>query len=154
MREGFHWSDSNVVPSLGHYEPLSLEDKEEMEGMEGMEGIGGMEYMRTWTLLEDPGNEEKCQWSAELALFGPSINTISNFRPEQLCRDNIHSVVAFDSKGRSVFCYSCKEDDECDINCIYDHLQPRFGSWWFWPVHKMDETAPPPYGPIDGVNPC
>ncbi|KAM7200250.1 hypothetical protein V8F33_003968 [Rhypophila sp. PSN 637] len=148
MREGFHWSESNVVPSLGHYEPVSSEDKK-------VEGMEGMEYMRTWTLLEHPGNKEKCQWSAHLAVLGRSIDIISKFRPGQLSKDNIQSVEGEDSEGKSVFHYwAWEEDDEDDINCIYDHLQPRFGSWWFWPEHKMKEkeTAPPLYGPLNDDN--
>ncbi|KAM7200247.1 hypothetical protein V8F33_003965 [Rhypophila sp. PSN 637] len=116
-RGGFRWSAANIEPS-----PPNLPKPVDRQ-------LSGHSHCWEWKLLEYPGKKaEECKWSASLFLFADTVDTLLEFRLEQLCRDNITIVWGGSTRWPDRWMPAYRRDDPERFN---KH------NWWFCPEYRM-----------------
>lgn len=133
MQEGIFRTTSNMVPELGYIDINSPD-------IDGKPSPS--EYARHLGLREWPSKPAgKSHWVASPTYYSSSHQDAANFPIEQLSRDNITTVNAWNTQGNKDFGYSYLYPDTTNINCIYPRLQPSFRSWWMWPMDRLEAAS-------------
>ncbi|KAI1263240.1 hypothetical protein F5Y18DRAFT_429329 [Xylariaceae sp. FL1019] len=125
MREGFHWSLTNIVREDGFAEPFKDPD-------------GGIKtrftVVRTYYLRD---LNYKPLWTAKLIVHSVSSDALRAFRPADLSHNNVRYLRGWNKFGQPVYVYST-EHPTFNINAIYDE-EPLSG---IWPWPRADTKAP------------
>jgi hypothetical protein len=110
MREGFFWSTGNVQPEEGY---MSYSTEPRWSAL-------GLNYARLWGLV-DTLNGETPLWVAQLEVFTHSLETLSDFRVQNLSRDNVYTGHSWNADRQVVYAFEYHQPSQC-YNCIYDDM--------------------------------
>ncbi|KAM7184996.1 hypothetical protein V8F20_011980 [Naviculisporaceae sp. PSN 640] len=149
MREGLWWSYANIVPELGSFREIDPDRT-----------LQRYTRQRYWVLRENSDKDEsQVAWHGHIILEAKDYDTLGNVSLNHLSRNNIFSCTGFNRDGERIF-YCEPNTSRPAINCLYEGLHPGNGSWWIWPMDRLD--PPPPYandvndqandGPVGYIN--
>lgn len=136
MREGFYWSSKNIVPEFNAVGTLckwQAHDYPDNSGrVFGVPKNRKTLYDNRRYLLTDLSKE--CRWTACLTVSSACnhLHVLSNFRPEELTRQNLDLCIAFNN-NTLIYNYT-PFIPRTAINAIYDDM-PLEGRWP-WPKQK------------------
>jgi hypothetical protein len=125
MREGFFWSAENVLPAGGYMSKPGPDFT-----------VLGFRHQRTWVIAEKP-DDGTPQWRGTVEVMSPLLETLINFRIQDLSAKNVFIAHAWNGAGCQTYNYH-DEDPIHNYNCIYDN-KPLKG-WWPWPKEQRIHT--------------
>ena len=129
MREGFFWSADNVLPEEGYMS----------DDVRPLYAKLGCRHKRTWAVA-DQTNDEAPQWSGHIEVSSPLLETVAQFRVDDLSRASVYGAHGWNKAGYSTYHYDHRYPGR-RYNCIYDD-EPLEG-WWPWPKEQGVDIAVP-----------
>lgn len=132
------WTVAHIVPDSGYICP-SYRVRRLLRPPPHYEPRSCMTFSRVWEVQEFPDRpREESRWVGWIVVDASRLPTLSEFELGVLTERNVHGAYGLDGGGRTVFSY-VRGDPEQDFNCFARDMQPRHGSWWFWPVAREGE---------------
>jgi hypothetical protein len=115
MRDGFFWSEDNLIPEEGYID-YSVKGR----------------YYRRHYFLED--KKKRRLWIANIIVKAPSVEAIFRFDLGQLSIENMQKAGAISQNGYAIYGYHYNFPSLC-FNAIYDNME--LPGWWPWPPKEL-----------------
>jgi len=161
MREGLDWDAAkHIIPELGYVYKIPEDDDDDTDSDDDTDDDSDSDTTapkdlvmeRVWTTRELPAGStaSTSRWFGTVTMRAGSVDELADVDLNSLLRrQRIAEArgLVFDTQATSTakgrrksadhrFVFQYAVDPELgNINCIYDRLHPRHGSWWFWPDH-------------------